>query len=292
MANSMTGYGRGEAGDQFYRVVCEVKSVNQRFLEINIRLPRQLNPLEDGLKKTLQSRLGRGKIDVFISFEETAEKNPTLKVDKELALVYHNSLLDLGEFCGISSVLDLKTVATFPGIITAEKTEADLDILQPVVVEAFNQALNALIAMRKEEGTNLSAVLEGHNDNVTRCMAQIKALAPQVIIDHQDKLKGRIKELLGDIAIDEARFVNEVAYFAERCDIAEELARMESHQKQFTAAFAATGPIGRKLEFILQEMNRETNTIGSKANDLSLSKLVIEIKSELEKMREQTQNVE
>lgn len=292
MLKSMTGYGCGESQTEFYKVIIEMKSVNHRFLELAVRLPKQLNPLEDQLKKTIQARLFRGKVDVFVTLEETEAKKPTLKVDKDLALVYHNSLLQLAEICSIEPEVDVKTIVNFPGIITPEKEEADLDFIRPVVEDALSSALDALVKMRSVEGTNLKASLKSHNDSIRSLTGEILVCAPLVVADYRRKLKDRVKELLGDILVDEARFANEVAFFADKADITEELARMESHLQQFEEALETEEAIGRKLEFILQEMNREANTIGSKANDLALGKLVIEIKSELEKMREQAQNIE
>ncbi len=292
MIKSMTGYGRGEAQNSQYKVTIELKSLNQRFLEIMVRLPRQLNPLEDFIKKTLQAEISRGKVDVFISLEEAGSKNTSLKVDNDLALVYYKSLLQLAATCKLKAKIDLQSISMYPGVITAEKEEADAKLLSPVVEEALNLALNSLLEMRSVEGAGLYKDLTAHNENIGSYMSVIAENVPKVAEEYKSKLRLRINELLEDISIDESRFANEVAFFADKSDISEELARMQSHLKQFADALNSTEAIGRKLEFILQEMNREINTIGSKANSLPLGQLVIDVKSELEKMREQAQNVE
>lgn len=288
----MTGYGRGEAQNAHYKITIEVKSVNHRFLEVMLRLPRQLNPLEDALRKSVRERLLRGKADVFLTLEESETKNPALKVDNELALVYHNSLLQLAGFCNLPGEVELRTIASFPGVITAEKEEADLEALLPLAEEALRQALAALVEMRSIEGAGMARDFQNHLEDIRRALVKITGMAPGIVEEYKRKLRMRITELLEDVSVDEARFSNEVAFFADRSDISEELARLESHLEQFGQALNDQAAVGRRLEFILQEMNREINTIGSKANDLGLSQLVIDMKSSLEKMREQAQNVE
>ena len=288
----MTGYGRGEAANADYRLIIEIKAVNHRFLELSVRLPKQLNPLEDTVKKAIQGRLNRGKVDVFISLEEAESKQNALKVDTDLAIVYHKALVQVADCCQISPTVDARTVALFPGVVSLEKEEADLEALLPVLEDALNQALAALLAMREAEGASLQADLLSRNRNIAALVDAVRTAAPDVVATYAKKLRQRMEELLGEVVLDEARLANEVAFFADKSDISEELARMESHLRQFEGALGAGESIGRKLEFILQEMNREINTIGSKANDLFLSQQVIEAKSELEKMREQVQNVE
>lgn len=292
LLKSMTGYGRGEAANADYRLTIEIKAVNHRFLEISVRLPKQLNPLEDTVKKAIQGRLNRGKVDVFISLEETESKRNALKVDTDLAIVYYKALVQVADCCQISPTVDARTVALFPGVVSLEKEEADLEALVPVLDKALNQALAALLAMREAEGASLQADLLLRNRNITALVDAVRTAAPDVAATYAKKLRQRMEELLGEVILDEARLANEVAFFADKSDISEELARMESHLRQFEGVLGAGESIGRKLEFILQEMNREINTIGSKANDLFLSQQVIEAKSELEKMREQVQNVE
>jgi uncharacterized protein (TIGR00255 family) len=292
LVKSMTGYGRGEAQTERYSLLIEAKAVNHRFLEIVIRSPRQLNPLEDLIKKTIQSTLGRGRIDLFVTLEEVTEKKSQLKVDKELALAYYNSLLTIAQTCDLIVKPELRLIASFPGVISLEKEEDDLEELTDAVSTALNMALDSLIVMRSIEGQVLAHDIRTYNEQIAEIMASIAQYSQTVVEEYKVKLQARIVEILDNVEIDANKLASEVAFFADKCDISEELARMTSHQKQLLATLEEEGPSGRKLEFILQEMNREINTIGSKSNNINISKLVIDAKSGLEKIREQIQNVE
>ncbi|MDR2712722.1 MAG: YicC family protein [Clostridiales bacterium] len=294
---SMTGYGRGESFSEEYRFVVELKAVNSRFLELIVRLPRQLNPLEDGLKKILHRFLQRGRIEVFVNYEEREKENifekiSRIKVDKSLALDYYNSMLEVAKFCRMESQPLLSDVARFPGVIEQNKEDADFVALRPVLEEALAKAIESLQDMRREEGRRLEEDLYQRLQVLDRLTEEITREAPLVVEIHQERLSSRIKELLQEIEIDQARLATEVAFFADRSDISEELIRLASHRQQFLLTLQENVPVGRKLEFILQEINREINTIGSKANHLNISQIVIAAKSELEKMREQVQNIE
>jgi len=293
MVKSMTGYGRGEAADADYRFTLEMKSVNQRFLETNVRLPRQLAAVEETIKKGIQNRISRGKVDVFCSFEEISAKNCRLTVDKDLAIAYYNALNELAEALPLQEeAVSLRQIAAFPGVIVNEKAEEDLEAITVLVQQALDQALTAFIAMREREGAELKADLLSRKAVIEANVARIAELAPAVPQEYSRKLHARIGELMGGAPVDAGRLAQEVALFADHADISEELTRLNSHLLQFAELLEATEPIGRKLEFLLQEMNREVNTTGSKSNSLEISKLVIECKSELEKIREQIQNIE
>ncbi len=292
MVKSMTGYGRGEAQTNRYSLLIEVKAVNHRFLEVVIRSPRQLNPLDDMIRKTVQNSLGRGRIDIFITLEESSEKKSQLKVDKELALAYYNSLLAVGQACNLAVEPELKLIATFPNVISTEQEEDDLAELSSAVQTALTKAVDALIAMRITEGQGLAEDIIAHNNEIAHIVDQISQYSQTVVDEYKSKLQARISDMLDNVEIDENRLASEVAFFADKSDISEELARLQSHQKQLAATLQEQEPSGRKLEFILQEMNREINTIGSKSANINISKLVIDAKSGLEKIREQIQNVE
>ncbi|MGI6360802.1 MAG: YicC/YloC family endoribonuclease [Bacillota bacterium] len=292
MVKSMTGYGRGESQSLNYSLVVEAKAVNHRFLEVVIRSPRQLNQLDDMMRKIVQGALGRGRIDLFITLEESLEKKSQLKVDKELALAYYNSLLTVGQICQIATEPDLRTIATYSGVISQQQEEDDLDELSQLAQKALNQALESLIKMRESEGAVLAQDVLKHSQKIAELVAQIAEYRQVVVKEHQAKLQMRIADLLSDIEIDQTKLAEEVAFFADKSDISEELARLESHHKQFISTVESSDQCGRKLEFILQEMNREINTIGSKSNHIGISTLVIEVKSGLEKIREQIQNME
>lgn len=301
MVYSMTGYGSGECSFGLGKISVEIKGVNHRFLEVTAHMPRILQPLEEPLKKTLREKIKRGKIDVFITFEEKCAGTPIIKVDKDLGLSYYNSLVALAEVCGLRSPDDIQQVASFPGVVSQEKSELDLDVLWAEgLLPAFDAALLALISMRETEGTHLAADIRQKLAGISGAVNKIEKEAPGVVLSYQERLRERMHRMLeqvglASIEIDEARLAAEVAVFADKCAIDEELTRLYSHIKQFEATIASVNDgeaIGRKLDFILQEMNRETNTIGSKTNSLIISELVIEIKSELEKVREQIQNIE
>lgn len=294
----MTGYGRGEGQCEIFRTVVEIKSVNNRFLEILPHLPKVLQPLEEKIKKVVQQNIKRGKIDIFINYEEKCAANPIIKVDKELGLSYYNSLVALADACGLEHPTEVRQIAAFPGVIVNEKPELDLEeIWQTSVFPGLKQALDSFLTMRKTEGLHLEEDILGKLEEITKAVKNIEKHCPEVVICYQQRLEERIQSLLaqanmGDVSVDSGRLATEVAIFADKCAIDEEITRLYSHVKQFQAAFSSQEAIGRKLDFILQEMNREVNTIGSKTNSLAISELVIEIKSELEKIREQIQNIE
>lgn len=292
LIRSMTGFGQAQIQTETYSLRIEVKTVNHRFLEVVLRAPRHLGELEEGIKKYVQSRLRRGRVEIFIAFEEIGIKMPVLAVDNDLALAYHKSLLQLADLLDIERSLDLKTLVSLPGIVSLSKSEDDMEEIKQLAEASLAEAIDALISMREEEGARLAADLKARIVLLIGFAKEIAGMSKSVVTDYQSKLQERIAELLNDVQVDESRLANEVAFFADRADISEELTRLDSHFSQFSDILESEEAAGRKLEFILQEMNREVNTIGSKANDLRISRLVIEAKSELEKMREQVQNIE
>lgn len=292
MVKSMTGFGRGAAESDNYSIVIEMKAVNHRFLEISCRLPKQLLSLEDALKKRLQQSVSRGKLDVFVTFERLGEKNAALKVDKELAMAYYNALVEVASVCGLSDQVKLRDIASFSGVIVADTAEDDEAEAASLLLAATDQAVAHMLTMQEREGAALAADLHARLDLIEQRLGIIRAAAPQVVAEQKARLEQRLADLLGAIPLDEARLANELAVFADRVDITEELTRLASHMQQFRGALAADEPAGRKLNFIQQEMLRETNTIGSKSSSLSINNMVIEVKSELEKIREQIQNIE
>lgn len=289
---SMTGYGRGEAQSGQYRVNLEMRSVNHRYLEISLRLPKQLNMLEETLKKQAQAALSRGKVDIFLALEQPGGKKVELTLDKELAIAYHNSLKQVAELTKLPLVVKAQDLAAFPGVLVIDTAADDLEEITALANAALAEALTQLVEMREREGQSLTEDIAARTCRVRTLAEQIAASAPQLLTEQQQKLRRRVEELLGDVNVDEARFANEVAYLADKTDISEELTRLASHCSQAEAVFVLDEPVGRRLDFLLQEMNRESNTIGSKTNALAISNLVIEMKSELEKIREQVQNIE
>lgn len=288
----MTGFGRGAAQSERYQLTVEMKAVNHRFLELYTRLPRQLAACEDALKKQLQGYFSRGKVDVFVTLEQVGAKKTLVTVDKELAIAYHSALSELAACCGLPAEISLAQLAAMNGVLSLESAADDEALLAGLLREAADAAAAALLRMRGREGEALAADLEKRLCFLEAQAAEIAAFAPQVVREQQQRVQQRIGELLGSVAVDEARLANEIAFFADKVDISEELTRLASHIAQFRQSLAADAPIGRKLEFIQQEMLREINTIGSKSNALDINKRVIEGKSELEKIREQIQNIE
>ena len=292
MVKSMTGYGRSIVVCGDYSLTVEMKSVNSRFLEINCRLPRQFSAYEDSIKKAVQAALQRGKVDVFLTYEYKNGKRPPISIDKQAILSYYNELRDLCDLCGISEMPHLVEICHFPNVLLTEEIAADDEELQHGLKECVQEALQALLDLREKEGKRLIEDLQQRIQHLEEITKEIVSLAPLVASDYREKLLERMKKILADIPLDEARILQEAAIFADKADITEEITRLRSHTEQFKQTVKSTESIGRTLDFIVQEMNREVNTIGSKANFTTITKLVIEAKSELEKVREQIQNLE
>jgi len=293
MANSMTGFGRGEASGYGYQFTIELKAVNHRFFETSVRMPRHLNSLEDRIRKILQSKINRGRIDVFVNVKETEEKKRLVKVDKDLALSYDKTLKELALALNTPYETDIYRLAALPEVFSVEDTDIDLELIWEPLGRAVTEALDGFVAMRKVEGEGLAEDLLSRLHTIMLAKEKIAGYSDTIVIDYQTRLQERIEVLLGDkVILDEARLANEVAFFADRVSITEELVRLQSHIDQCREALKSSEPVGRKLDFLVQEMNREINTIGSKANNLNITQHVVQMKSELEKIREQVQNLE
>ena len=292
MSKSMTGYGRGEAQGLSKQFTVEIKSVNHRYLEVFIRQPRQYAMLEENIRRFVQKFIQRGRVDVFIKVEELGEQKPEIKVDKEIAVAYYESLKDLADNLQISPDINVFQLVSLPEVIKLEEVEEDLEQVWQILQKALIQGLEQLVEMRKTEGESLKNDLLKRIDLLQKLSEQIYQRSPLVVEEYRQKLQNRIKELLTDYELDEQRLNQEIVYFADKSNITEEIIRLRSHFQQFTKSMALDEPVGRKLDFLVQEMNREMNTIGSKANDMEIGQLVVEGKSELEKIREQVQNIE
>lgn len=291
---SMTGFGRGEYLDAEYRLVVEIKAVNHRYNEIVIRMPKNLGSLEDRIRKTVAGTLQRGRIDVFVAVDEYGEKGRVVRVDKDLAIAYHKALKELGELLDAPAGTDAYHISRYPEVLRVEEAATDVEGLWPKLQAALDAAVQNLMAMRLAEGANIEHDLAARIDAIAGHVAFVGERAPQVLAEYREKLLGRMRDLLAAVGAepDEARLLQEAALFADRISITEELVRLQSHLKQFKVTLKSDEAVGRKLDFIVQEMNREANTIASKANDFALANVVVEIKSEIEKVREQIQNIE
>jgi len=292
MIKSMTGYGRGEWQGEHKRIEAEIRSFNHRYLDVSIRLPRKLNPLEGQVRNLLKQRVSRGRLEVSVQLEDTSAGEQKLELDLSLARDIHLALKSLKETLGLPGEIRLETLANFRDLFVRKEMEVDLEKEWTSLQTALENALTNLEQMRQNEGLNLKSDFLNRLKTVEDLARQIAAQSPLSLKAGRDRLAERVAELSGGVEVDPSRLAQEVAFLAERSDITEELVRLRSHLNQFREMLARPEPMGRKMEFLLQEFNREANTIGSKANDAGISHLTVEIKSELEKMREQVQNVE
>lgn len=295
MLKSMTGFGRGEFHDQSHRLIVEIKAVNHRYNEIVVRMPKNLASLEDKIRRSIAATLVRGRIDVYITLDEFAQKNRAVRVDKELAIAYHSAMRDLADVLGMPAGDNLLLhIAKYPDVLKVEELAEDVLQLWPKLEQAIGQAVANLMAMRLAEGANIQRDLVSRMDALAANVSLLEERAPQIIEEYRAKLLARMKDLLACVNAepDETRLLQETAIYAERTNFTEELVRLRSHIHQFQDTLSADEAVGRKLDFIVQEINRETNTIGSKANDVTSANIVVEIKSEIEKVREQIQNIE
>ncbi len=292
MLKSMTGYGRGEADTDGRKVVVELKSVNHRFCEVVVRVPRIINFFEERIRKVIQGSIKRGRVDAYISIEDTADRTPQVKVDKALAVAYYKSMEELQQILPVSGNIELRDIICLPNVVLLEEPEEDIEALWQAIETALKAALDELINMRAAEGERLACDIEKRVNIIAELNKMIRNRAPLVVEEYKARLNQRLAEWQGQGMLDENRMAAEVALFAERANITEEVVRLDSHLKQMTECLKSRDAVGRKLDFLLQEMNREINTIGSKANDLEISNAVVEAKSELEKIREQVQNIE
>ena len=293
MIRSMTGYGKQSLSIDGREYQIEIKSVNHRYLDINIKMPKTLSYLEDTIKKEISEKIKRGKIDVFITFENNSQEGKNIKINKELAKLYINQLKELAQEEKISSNIEVIEIAKFPDILTIKVDEEDEKIKQEII-QTTQEATNKIIEMKNIEGEKISQDLLQRISNIENKIIEISEKSTGLIQEYVVKLEKRIQEILKTEKIDKSRLAQEVVIYADKCSIEEEITRLKSHIYQFKNLISNNGneTIGMKLDFIIQEMNRETNTIGSKANNLEITNGVIDIKTELEDIREQIQNIE
>ncbi len=288
---SMTGYGIGRASDESWEVSAELKTVNHRFLDLSMRLPRNIMFLEQTVRDTVSARLRRGHVDVFLSVVRRDDSAREVRTDENLARSYREAAQRLSLAAGVSGELTLRDLMGLEGVVTLEERDMDQEHLIPMCAAAVNGALDQLIAMREKEGNHLAEDLEIHLEAAAALRDKIRERAPGVVTDYKARLESKVQQMLSD-GVDPARMAQEVALMADRCAIDEEILRLDSHVKQMRQYLKADQEIGKKMDFLVQEMNREANTIGSKASDAAIAQMVVDLKSEIEKLREQIQNVE
>ncbi len=293
MIASMTGYGRAELVQENLKATVEISSVNNRFCEIQFRLPKNLSPLESKLKEVILSTISRGKIIYSLNWEETSPVAFYAKLNTEAADVYYNIMKELKQRFGLSGEIRMDHFFSLPDLVKVEKEEPDLNKAWKIVYKITSQALDQFNQMRKAEGAKLAEDLSDRIAKLEKTITEIEGWAPRSVDNYRKKLKSRIKEILDDsVAVDQHRIELEVALMAEKCDVTEECVRFKSHNQQFLSALKEDVPVGKRLTFLLQEMNREANTIGAKAAEAPISQKVILLKEEIEKIREQVQNIE
>ena len=292
MLKSMTGYGRSEQIIGNKKITVEVKSVNHRFSDYNIKVPRQYGFLEERLRHKIGEFAARGKIDLYVGIESCGEADKTISVNKELAGEYISALRSLCESFNIADDISASSIARFNDIFTAEPKRDDEEELWAAVETVATEALTAFTQMREREGSRIEADLRARIDYMRSLALKVDERSPQIVAEYKQKLYDKINEMLEGREIDDGRVLTEVALFADKVAVNEETVRLASHYVEFDQIMDSGEPAGRKLDFLIQEINREVNTIGSKASDLEVAKIVVTLKGEIEKLREQIQNIE
>jgi uncharacterized protein (TIGR00255 family) len=292
MLKSMTGFGKGEGDTALGKLYVEVRSVNHRYCDINIKLPKRLAPFENRIKETIRSQVSRGRIDVSLKLDNLGEEKIQLHVDLHLAEQYYQALQSLREKLQLKDEVSLALLAGSKDLITAKEEAGDIEPYWQEIVPILKRSFQDLDEMKRLEGESIAKDIQQRLEYIAQQLAIIKQQFPSRLEAYQNKLQERLQSLLKGMEVDFSRFQQEVAFLTERTDITEEIVRTESHLAQFTILWKGEESVGRKMEFLLQEIHREVNTLSAKANDAEISQRVVEIKSELEKIREQVQNIE
>lgn len=292
MIKSMTGFGAGDAETADFKVHIEVKAVNQRFLETNYHMPYSMNMFENQLTKKIKEYASRGKLDINIRFQDLRDKAVTVKVDKGLVAAYGQALQEISSQLELSASVTAAQIASYPDVLKLNEENADLEAAQPVLMQAMEQALKSFVAMREAEGQNIQRDLLARIDTLENFVGELEKLAPEIVAAYRQRLENLLREYLAKEDIEESRIIQEVALFTDKVNYTEETVRLRSHFDQFRQIITAGEPVGRKLDFLIQEMNREINTVASKANSAGAAQFVVDVKSEIEKIREQIQNIE
>ena len=289
---SMTGYGKGTASSAGLTVTAEIKTVNHKFFDWNMKMPKGFLFVEDDAKKAVAGAVSRGHVDLYLTVEKQTAEAGEYRTDAALARMYVDSARQLSETLGVPFDITASSLMKNPDIVALSETEIDDETVRKVTLEAVSEAVSALVAMREREGAALAADLSEKLASIEASLEEVKKEAPRAVAEYRRKLRARIDEALGQLPLDEARLATEVALFADKCAIDEEISRLGAHIAAMRALISSHGQVGRKLDFLVQEMNRETNTIGSKANDLAITERVLAMKNDIEKIREQAQNAE
>ena len=291
MIKSMTGFGRGTYEIDGRKYIIEIKSVNHKYNDVSVKLPRILISLEDGIKKQISSNISRGKIDVYVTFEDYSEKVMNIRINKPLAKEYLKQFKELADETGVEFSPTVMEISKLPDILKLEESD-ETDQISNELNIALEEAIKNFVEMRAQEGEKLIADMKNRIDWIEGKVEEISEYSSTLVPEYIEKLNARIKEYLKTDVVDEARLAQEIVIYSDKCSIEEELTRLRSHISQFNNLLKGSSPIGKKFDFLVQEMNREVNTIGSKANSLDITNRVIDIKTEIENIREQVQNIE
>ena len=292
MIKSMTGYGRARQELHKRDITVEVRSVNNRYLDCTVKMPRMYSFAEDAVKQCVQKAISRGKVDVFITVDASAADVAKVTVNRELAAQYAAALAELSEVCGTESKVTPEQLSRFPDVLTVTKEDEDLETVSADLCEVLALALKDFDAMRAREGEKLVQDVRSRAAAIAALTGKVEARSPGIVADYRARLESKMAEVLQNTQIDENRILTEAAIFADKVAVDEETVRLRSHLSQLEHMLSGDGPVGRKLDFLIQEFNREANTIGSKCSDIETARCVVEIKGEIEKIREQIQNIE
>lgn len=289
---SMTGYGRARETSNEREIVVELRAVNHRYLDVNVKAPRGYGFLEEAIKKLAASKISRGKVDIYINVTDLAAQETTITLNHELAQSYFDALVELRDALHLHDDISVMSIAKMPDVLVSQRVEVDAEALTASVSEIFNEAVKQFDEMREIEGEKLASDVRNRMNTIKEIVQQVEIRSPERVIAYREKLEKRMNEILADSTVDEQRILTEAAIFADKTAVDEETVRLRSHLDQLDTMLKDYNPVGRKLDFLVQEMNREANTIGSKANDSILANHVISLKAEIEKIREQIQNIE
>lgn len=292
MLKSMTGFGRAVEEIDGYVITVEIKSVNHRYFDFSSRIPRQYGFLDDKLKSYINSKVSRGKVECYVSVEALDTEDAAVVINKTLASAYVKALKELSEEYSLNEDFDTAFVSRLPDVFVLKKADEDEEKIWQLVKYVTDEAIEKFIQMRAVEGSKMKEDVASRAEYILDCVSFIEERSPQTVKEYNDKLVERVHEIIGDVSLDEQRIIQEVAIYADKVAVAEETVRLRSHIAQLKTFLESEEPIGRKMDFLVQEINRETNTIGSKANDVEIARKVVDIKAEVEKIREQIQNIE
>lgn len=292
LIRSMTGYGRGESVLHDRTITVELRAVNNRYLDCSVKIPRLYVFAEETIKSQVQKKVARGKLDVFVTIDSTAADKVAVSLNRPVADGYYAALTQLRDTYDLRDDISVSLLSRFPDVFLVEKEQGDADVIAQDISQVLDLALEDFNAMRAREGAKLAEDVRSKAGNIAALLAQVEERAPKTVAEYREKLRQRMEEVLANTQLDESRILTEAAIFADKVAVDEETVRLHSHLEQLEDMLAQGGAIGRKLDFLIQEFNREANTIGSKCSDVEMARLVVEIKGEIEKIREQVQNIE